>query len=263
MMCNNCKTYGHLFGQCELPIVSFGIILFRWIKPENDNVAVPEYLMIRRRDSFGFAAFLRGKYEVQNIEYIQNLINEMSMDEKQRITRFSFEELWVQMCGGPISHKIEGQNAHKKFNILKNGVQINNEIVDLNKMVANSSSVWEETEWEFPKGRCNKNEKEIECAIREFEEETGYSKNKIAIVGNVVPYEETFIGSNHRSYKHKYFLAYATYNEKYGKHQQTEVSKVKWKKYDECLSSIRPHQLVKSRLITNVHRAVTQHFFFD
>ena len=79
-------------------------------------------------------------------------------------------------------------------------------------LVNNSSTSWTETEWEFPKGRRNYKEKDLECALREFEEETGILSSKLSVIENVLPFEEIFIGSNHKSYKHKYFLAYA--NEK-------------------------------------------------
>ena len=44
-----------------------------------------QYLMIRRKDSFGYIDFIRGKYSPYNIFQIQNIINEMSMSEKEKI----------------------------------------------------------------------------------------------------------------------------------------------------------------------------------
>ena len=73
--CNNCGKLGHLFHQCKMPITSIGIIAFR-IK---DNKI--EYLLIRRKDSLGFVDFLRGKYQVNNKEYILNLLNKMTNSE--------------------------------------------------------------------------------------------------------------------------------------------------------------------------------------
>lgn len=261
-ICNNCKTQGHFFNQCKLPIVSFGIILFRF-----STTNIPEYLMIRRRDSFAFAAFMRGKYEVQNIEFIQNLIDEMSVSEKRRIDIYSFEDLWMQMCGGPVSkHKMEEHGAYRKFHILKDGVQIggNDITINLSQMIEKSLSRWEETEWEFPKGRSNKNESEIDCAVREFEEETGYNRKYITLVGNILPYEETFIGSNHTAYRHKYFLAHTQNIGSFkGKYQQSEVSMVQWKTYEECIESIRSHQTIKKELITRIHSMINEYQFFE
>ena len=67
-VCNNCGKQGHLFHQCKLPITSYGIILFR--KSESGL----QYLMIRRKDSFGYIDFIRGKYSPYNINQIQKQI---------------------------------------------------------------------------------------------------------------------------------------------------------------------------------------------
>ena len=76
--CNNCGKNGHVFHQCKQPITSIGIIAFRY----NINNKL-EYLMIRRKDSLGFVDFMRGKYPINNKSYIMNIINEMTMNEKQ------------------------------------------------------------------------------------------------------------------------------------------------------------------------------------
>ena len=107
---------------------------------------------------------------------------------------------------------------------------------------------WSETEWGFPKGRHNNQEKDLLCALREFEEETGISKNNILVIENLLPFEESFIGTNHKSYKHKYFLAYSNENNSdftLENFQKSEVSKLEWKTIDECLESIRPAESVR------------------
>jgi hypothetical protein len=65
-----------------------------------------------------------------------------------------------------------------------------------------------ENPWIFPKGRMNYNENEIECALREFEEETCISSNTIMIVDRNYKFEEIYIGSNNILYKTVYFTAY-------------------------------------------------------
>ena len=96
----------------------------------------------------------------------------------------------------------------KKMEIIREGITVNDEFINLEEIVKKSNTNWIETEWEFPKGRRNYKEKDLDCALREFEEETGISASKLNIIENVLPFEETFIGTNHKSYKHKYFLAY-------------------------------------------------------
>ena len=259
-LCNNCGKQGHSFHQCKLPITSYGIVLFR------SSSKGLQFLMIRRKDSFGFIDFIRGKYSPYNIFQVQNIINEMSLVEKHEILTNSFESLWLNMWGNSsnIQYKNEEVSSSKKMETIKNGVIINNDTITLRNIVENSPTKWNETEWEFPKGRRNHKEKDLDCALREFEEETGISKEKITIVENVLPFEEIFIGTNHKSYKHKYFLAYMNDTEENLENFQiTEVSKIEWKTIDNCLESIRPYNLEKMRLITNINKVLQEYRLYS
>jgi 8-oxo-dGTP pyrophosphatase MutT (NUDIX family) len=256
-LCNNCGKQGHLFHQCKIPITSYGVILFR------SSEKGLQFLMIRRKDSFGYIDFLRGKYLLHNKEQLQNIFNEMSVTEKERIKNNTFDNLWSIMWGDTnniYQYKSEESNSQKKFELLRNGILINNEIISLDTLIENSNTIWLETEWEFPKGRRNYQEKDFDCAIREFEEETGYSRNEIKIIENLMPLEEIFIGSNHKSYKHKYYLAYMdkTVDVLYN-YQKSEVSKLEWKTIDECLESIRSYNLDKKTLIININKILQEY----
>ena len=261
IQCNNCGKQGHLFHQCKLPIISYGIIVFR------KNKDTYEYLMLRRKHSFGYIDFIRGKYSPYNIFQIQNIVNEMSNLEKQQILNNPFEELWKNMWNG--THKLnqlktEETNSFKKIDIIKNGITFNESILNIKDIIENSPANWDETEWEFPKGRRNFKEKDLECALREFEEETGISKSKINIIENILPFEETYIGTNHKSYKHKYFLAFTNETEiSLVNFQDTEVSKLEWKTVDNCLKSIRPYNLEKKNLITNINKVLKEYSLYS
>jgi 8-oxo-dGTP pyrophosphatase MutT (NUDIX family) len=258
-ICNNCGKQGHMFHQCKLPITSYGIILFR----NNDNQL--EYLMLRRKDSFGYIDLMRGKYVLTNIEQIQNIFNEMSIDERTRIKENDFTTLWKNMWGETVlnsQYKNEELSSQKKFESLKEGIQLDNDstIYNIDYFIENSTTNWSETEWEFPKGRRNHMEKDLHCALREFEEETGISKEYLKIVENILPFEEIFIGSNHKSYKHKYFLAYTDSNlDDLTNFQKTEVSKLEWKNVDRCLLAIRPYSLEKKRIIQLVNKILEEY----
>ena len=259
--CNNCGKLGHLFHQCKLAITSYGIIVCR---PSLNGL---QFLMLRRKDSFGYIDFIRGKYSPYNIYQLQNIVNEMSNSEKQKILTKTFEELWKNMWGETTNvtqFKSEETTSSKKMETIKNGIIVNDTIVTLKDLVQKSSSNWEETEWEFPKGRRNHKEKDLECALREFEEETGISKTKITIVENVLPFEEIYIGTNHKSYKHKYFLAYSNDTKDFlNNFQVTEVSKLEWKTIDQCLESIRPYNLEKRKLITNINKVLQEYRLYS
>ncbi len=259
-MCNNCGKIGHLFHQCKLPITSYGIILFR------SSSKGPQFLMIRRKDSFGLIDFIRGKYLCHNTSQLQKCVDEMSLQEKDNILNQPFDNLWKQLWGenNNIQYRNEESTSSKKFDIIKNGVYVNGDKITLEDIVKNSTTQWSETEWEFPKGRRNFQEKDVECAVREFEEETGYSKKDITLIDNLLPFEEIFIGSNHKSYKHKYFLGYMNETiDSLNNFQKTEVSKLEWKTIDECLEAIRPYHLEKKQLIINVDKILKEYRFYS
>ena len=259
-ICNNCGKQGHLFHQCKLPITSYGIILFK-----KDEHGIYRFLMIRRKDSFGYIDFIRGKYSPYNIYQIQNIINEMSVNEKKRILEEPFEKLWHDMWGDITNSQYKNEEilSSKKFETIKNGIFLNNETISLEDIIKKSETTWEETEWEFPKGRRNYKEKDLECALREFEEETGIKQNKISVIENVLPFEEIFIGTNYKSYKHKYFLAHMNYDDLLKNYQKTEVSKIDWKTYEECLNCIRPYNLEKKKLITNIYKVLQEYSLYS
>jgi 8-oxo-dGTP pyrophosphatase MutT (NUDIX family) len=256
-VCNNCGKQGHIFNQCKMPIVSYGIVLFR------SSLRGIEYLMIRRKDSFGYIDFIRGKYSPYNISQIQELVNQMSVYEKQQILNENFVDLWNKMWGetSNIQYKSEEIVSSKKIDTIRAGVNVDGVFYNLKSILDNSNTSWKETEWEFPKGRRNNKEKDLDCALREFEEETGMSKEKIIVVENIIPFEEIFLGTNHKSYKHKYFLAYTneTDSDSLYNFQVTEVSKLEWKTLDECLLSIRPYNLEKKDLIININKVLQEY----
>jgi 8-oxo-dGTP pyrophosphatase MutT (NUDIX family) len=256
--CNNCGKLGHLFHQCKLPIVSYGIIVFRITNKI-------EYLMIRRKNSFGFIDFMRGKYNLNNKEYLQNIINEMSLTEKNIIQNLDFQTIWKKMWGNnPLNnqYKYEEIMSQKKFETLKNNN--NEDYTSLNDLILNSNTNWNETEWEFPKGRKNNNEKDVDCALREFEEETGISKNNVVLIENLLPFEEIYIGTNYKSYKHKYFLGYIHNNHlSIDNYQKNEVSSIEWKTIDNCINTIRPYNLEKIKLIININKVLQEYSLYS
>jgi 8-oxo-dGTP pyrophosphatase MutT (NUDIX family) len=213
------------------------------------------------------------------VDQIQKSVDEMSVVEKERLKTESFDKLWKMLWGdnNGIQYRGEEVASSKKFEIIRNGVQSDTRTigdtnvktsadskVTLSDIIQNSKTSWEETEWEFPKGRRNFQEKDLECALREFEEETGYSSKDIIVIENLLPFEEIFIGSNHKSYKHKYFLAYMNETvDNLQNYQKTEVSKMEWKTIDQCLEAIRPYNLEKKQLITNINKVLQEYRLYS
>lgn len=217
---------------------SVGIIAYTKIKNEY------KYLLICRKCSLTYMAFLMGNYKINNIKYIKKLFGLMTEKEKLNLLNWDFERLWFNLWN----------SQNKNYNLEKNKFLEFKKRYNINSIINNTKD-WLEPEWGFPKGRLEINETYKECGLREFNEETGYKKDYIKIINNVLPFNEYVIGSNNKLYKHKYFLAY--FDPKYIKEfkiQEFEVSQLKWLNINECIDKIRKYKNEKINIIKNVDK---------
>lgn len=241
MYCNNCGEKGHVFRSCIEPVLSCGIILL-------DSPRLPtsftstKLLMIRRKDSMSFAEFLRGKYDVQNIAYLETLVGNMTQAEQIMLTTMTFEEIWKQLWGDDHMTAEFAQSRDKFVNV---------DIVDI---VNRCPSPYPEPEWGFPKGRRIRTESDVDCAIREFNEETNIPRDLYTLLRNVV-LEETFIGLNGIEYRHVYFVALLNPNatvdlgQRFTYMQRREISAIGWKTMDQCIGFVRPHHIERRKML--------------
>lgn len=271
--CNNCGKVGHIFNQCKIPITSFGVIAFR-LNPSTLN---REYLMICRKDTLGYIDFIRGKYSIQNKQYIMNMLKQMTVEEKERLLTGDFMLLWSSLWGNaPLSnkYKVEETFSREKYELLmlkknqcfQKNIE-NTSTLYLPDLIEESNLLgkWVEQEWGFPKGRRNYQESDHTCALREFSEETGYPMGCLKNIQNILPYEEIFTGSNYKSYKHKYYLMYIDYEvslQYLNNYERSEVSKLEWKSFEKCVESVRPYNFEKIKLITQIHNCLDKYSLF-
>jgi 8-oxo-dGTP pyrophosphatase MutT (NUDIX family) len=248
MYCNNCGNKGHVFKSCPEPIISYGIILID--QPSIPLKTLPKILMVRRKDSMAFTEFLRGKYEVDHIDYIILLLSNMTKNEHAVLQRLTFEQLWTLHWGvGRDHHSKEFELSREKFNQLH--------ISDLIKGLEGYS----ESEWGFPKGRRSPRESDMDCAIREFSEETNISRESYVICKNLL-LSETFNGTNGIPYRHDYFVALLRdpgsidLEQTMTTMQKKEVSAIEWKSIEECKSITRPHYTQRSELLESFKRII-------
>ena len=84
--------------------------------------------MICRKDTLGYIDFLRGRYALNNIEYISSLIDIMTNDEKKLLLIEDFENLWSQLWGSNVGIQYRGEetSAKEKFLKLQKGYIIDN-----------------------------------------------------------------------------------------------------------------------------------------
>ena len=187
----------------------------------------------------------------------------MTEVEKNDLISKDFKTLWTALWGEYVGmqYRSEELSAKEKFKQLSSGIQLKNgKQYNLKDLINNSKQKWETPEWGFPKGRRNYQENDISCALREFEEETGYNRKAINILQNIIPFEETFTGSNFKSYKHKYYLSYIHNGIKPAANfQQTEVSQVSWMNLEDCMNHIRPYNLEKKEVLLQINNALEKY----
>jgi len=206
--------------------------------------------------------FIRGKYSIYNKTYLLNLFKQMTVEEKDFVSTKEFLDLWNYLWNkentGEQYHS-EYLNSKEKFSAIRFGIINQNDSYNLSSLIEmTSDEKWIEPEWGFPKGRKNYNEKDLDGALREFSEETGYNSNCLSIIENIMPFEEVFMGSNYKTYKHRYFLMKMNLKALNLKEEcldfdKMEVSKIEWKTYEEAIQCIRPYNLEKIRMLTNIN----------
>ena len=241
MFCNNCGGKGHLFRTCRDPVLSCGIMLINATNLPAD-ITTSRVLMIRRKDSMSFAEFMRGKYDIANMEYIGRLIQNMTIREQTILTTEPFDSIWRHLWGEDRSSS-DYASSKEKF-----------ESLDIHEVVAQNKSVYSEPEWGFPKGRRIRGESDMDCAIREFTEETNVPREAYVVLKNLL-LEETFMGLNNIRYRHVYFVALLKHPEmvnlqqKFTIMQRREISGIAWKTLSECEALIRPHHIERQGMV--------------
>lgn len=255
--CKNCGRKGHLYQKCNLPIISLGIIAVRY-------VPTFQILMICRRNTLGYVDFIRGKYELDNAEYIQSLFDIMTKHETQELIQLDFLTLWNNLWQNN-KHQYENEyiNAKYKFTQLLKGIKINNNNYSIDSFIENIKIIWSEPEWGFPKGRRNYLENDYNCALREWSEETGYTSSDISIIKNITPYNEIFVGTNNKVYKYKYYVGLMNAKPATNIFQTMEISKVAWKTPDECRACIREYNYEKMNILEKIIYIFNHYYIYN
>ena len=267
--CSNCGIVGHGYRDCQKPITSFGTILYRvnqvdWSQ-EKSLLSASSYtgletvfpniqiLLIQRRDSLGFVDLMRGKYPVNDNDYIKKQISGMTDKERDKLLNRDFDDLWVDMWGPESSeqqYKKEKETSRNKLLALRDGGI-------LKTCIDECTNHWSTPEWGFPKGRRDMHESELDCALREMNEETGILTTEVEVIHNMDPLCETFFGSNHVHYCHKYFLLYVPAIKEVkldatNLHMKQEIGDIGWFSLQDALEKIRPDNIEKREILTRI-----------
>jgi 8-oxo-dGTP pyrophosphatase MutT (NUDIX family) len=301
MYCINCNEYTHKPKNCPHPITSTGIILTNVnfnldhgaehksqhiyssgddtiyesktvikndpnvLRMVSDVLNGIKFLMVSRKHSLGYVEFIRGRYEVSNIEYVISLFKQMTHEEIGKISdsmsmndKDGFMYLWNDLW--KTSSKSFDNQAKNKYLTLKH-IGVDGPEIGLVFIVNKVEPEYNGKEWGFPKGRRQQYESDLDCAIREFEEETGYDKEDIKIV-NIDPIVEILTGTNGKKYRHIYYVAELITDKAPENNitlsQINEIGDICFMNQTEATASLRPYHVEKQLIVKSL-----QLYYFD
>jgi len=233
------------------PIISYGLVIFYML--QSGEI---QFLLQQRRDTFQYIDFLRGMWNYEG--QLVSLFTLMSVEERRRIRDFTFQELWDDLFIDSKSKMYRDlyPAAKKKYESIHHLIP---NILDTTQTYTN------EPPWGFPKGKKSQyQESEIDCALRETEEETCIPKENFEIIPKC-KYVEQFQGTNGKTYSTHYYLARLK-NMISPKRMQTphcirkdtlseEAQEIIWVSYSEACIFLNPRrQIILRESLMNIQK---------
>lgn len=227
-------------------ITSYGVILFT-----TNKFGELQYQLCQRRDTISYAEFLKDRIP-ENL--IRMHISLMSQNERDRCIEYFNKNdpcsLWRDLWINHNTRFFKNEMSKCCSSFISKMNTYFNDFLKEGRL---------ENPWGFAKGRKNCYESEIDCALREFEEETTIPRKDIQII-NYNPYEELYIGTDGKTYKTVYFLGYIPYIPEIKKkttaeirksYISEEVSNIEWLNFKDCMSKL---DFTKQSLLRKVHK---------
>ena len=266
----NIESFGKFLNEKYIEIDNYNFSKIDNIDKLDSLKKNIKFLMIQRKHSLAYIEFIRGKYDInettnikQNDMKIKNIIStkndlirlfrNMSPDEIKEISKLNFDNLWNNLWKKTSKNKIfqkEYENSKTNFNkLIELGIII--ELIDV-------KPTYDTPEWGFPKGRRNLFEKNLECALREFNEETSIENDDIYLINKINCIKEEYVGSNLVNYRHIYYLALSNNeNIEYSKIENSEnnyeVGDIGWYCWEDAVEMIRGNYTEKIKVLNQIY----------
>lgn len=285
-LCTRCGKNGHNCKTCTGPITSFGLIVFR--QDDKDigkmytefrdykcdkqkhnlcrdkkvyniykskctklNDTQTRVMLIERKDTIAFITLIQGVYpdhEPSRSKKILGYVEELTCEERYKLVNFTWNQLW-EIAGTTRRNKDHSEQAFK--------------LIDISTIIDQTSCNYIDADYIIPKGRLKCNESIVDCAVREFSEESGYNTFDVHVLLHIPPFEEEFIGVNGNKYKNVYFTAElkSSANIRIPLHeireQVKEVKNLGWFTMEESMGIIRDCHFLKKKVLWNSYQIIT------
>lgn len=203
---------------------SYGIALCR---NNVNNLNSVEVILIKKRYSYYYLSLIMGHYKKNDEKYIKHLLSNMSFAEKIDIIGMNFSQMWYRIWLNIPEKYFNLVDVYKTANYNNDNIQNKYSNAEVYKLYIQKKNCFEknftqdggkklrsliqqssdsEILWEMPKGGKHGLETDIDCAIREFYEETNIKPNKYEILYDVTPVIDSFV-DNETIYKSVYYIA--------------------------------------------------------
>lgn len=267
--CINCGKANHTNKNCYQPRTSYGLLL---ISPDPGLESPPllgedstteqmvdrlsycrhhiRFLLVSRRVSLGFVELMLGRYDPSDINKIKSVFRQLYPSELGLVAREDYSlclrHFLSHKHGIPSKYTNVYRMAEIKFQAL-----VESKHRGLHYYLTHVDPDYTQPEWGIPKGRRSyPEESDIAVAMREFEEETGYTDYKVL---RTPPIVEDMTGTNGVRYRHIYYLALDTGLRVRKKDSDpVEIGDVRLLRYDEVMAVLRPYHYRKKDIITQV-----------
>lgn len=182
---------------------SFGLICYR--KSPSRGY---EMLMIKKPFTYHYSEFVHGNYKNTDTAYLRQLFSNMTYHEKVDILSMNFDMMWYRIYRQTQSQIHASNKTTRKY--MDKKAKFNNSFVfdphmNLKELLKDTPTV--DSIWEFPKGRKDPGESDLDAATREFREETGVDVQRdIRIEYHWKPYTITFTECS-VTYRVRYYFA--------------------------------------------------------